>query len=39
MAYDWSGTRTRRIRRVKLAVSAIISIAALAIPVFAATMP
>lgn len=38
MGYDWTGTRTRRIRRIKLAVSAIVSIAALAIPVFAATM-
>lgn len=39
MGYDWTGKRTRRIRQIKLAVSAIISIAALAIPVFAATMP
>lgn len=39
MGYDWTGTRTRRIRHIKLAVSAIISIAALAIPVFAAKLP
>jgi hypothetical protein len=38
MAYDWTGTRTRRIRRIKMVVSAIISIAALAIPAFAATL-
>ncbi len=39
MGYDWTGTRTRRIRRFKLVVSAIVSIVALAIPVFAARMP
>ncbi len=39
MAYDWTGTRTRRIRRIKLAVSAIVSLAALAVPVFAISMP
>jgi hypothetical protein len=39
MAYDWTGTRTRRIRRIKLALSAIASIAILAVPVFAVSMP
>lgn len=39
MAYDWTGTRTRRIRRIKLALSAIASIAVLAVPVFAVSMP
>jgi hypothetical protein len=39
MAYDWTGTRTLRIRRIKLALSAIASIAVLAVPVFAVSMP
>jgi hypothetical protein len=39
MAYDWTGTRTRRIRRIKVLVSAIVSLAALAVPVFAVSMP
>lgn len=39
MAYDWTGIRTRRIRRIKLALSAIASIAALLVPVFSVSMP
>jgi hypothetical protein len=39
MAYDWTGTRTRRIRRIKMAVSAIASIAALSVPLIALSMP
>jgi hypothetical protein len=39
MAYDWTGIRTRRLRRIKLAISLLASVIALAVPVFAVTMP
>ncbi len=32
MAYDWKGVRTRRIRRIKLALSSVITLAVLTLP-------
>lgn len=35
MAYDWKGVRTRRIRRIKLALSSLITLAILSTPLMA----
>ncbi|AGB75717.1 hypothetical protein RTCIAT899_PC09655 (plasmid) [Rhizobium tropici CIAT 899] len=32
MSYDWSGVRTRRIKAIKMAVSAMIAVAVLGMP-------
>lgn len=37
MAYDWSGVRTRRIRRLKMAVASCLGLMVLAAPVLAFT--
>jgi hypothetical protein len=33
MVYDWTGVRTRRSRRIKLALTSAIAVAVLALPV------
>ncbi len=35
MAYDWTGARTRRIRRIKLALASLIVLAVVTAPVLA----
>ncbi len=35
MAYDWTGVRTRRTRRIKLALASIIVLAVVSAPVLA----
>jgi hypothetical protein len=35
MVYDWTGVRTRRIRRIKIALASIITLAVVTVPVFA----
>lgn len=35
MAYDWTGARTRRNRRIKLAITSIIALAVVTAPVLA----
>lgn len=35
MVYDWTGARTRRIRRIKLAAASIVALIVVAVPVLA----
>lgn len=35
MVYDWTGVRTRRIRRIKLAVASVVALVIVSAPVLA----